>query len=140
MEVLTIETEQRSENIRLLEDRIYEHNVQVTGISDGELLAVFLRDDGQAVVGGLYGWTWGAACYIRYLYVPEPMRRQGHGRRLMGLVEAEARARGCGQIILETHDFQAPDFYRRLGFEVVGRVEDYPSGHQSFTMVKRLVA
>ena len=140
MKAVTIETEPRLEDVRFLEDRLYEHNVRATGISDGKLLAMFLRDDVDSVVGGLYGWTWGATCYIRYLYVPEPMRRQGHGGRLMREVEAEASARGCGQIVLETHDFQAPDFYHRLGFEIVGRVDDYPRGHQSLTMVKRLAA
>jgi ribosomal protein S18 acetylase RimI-like enzyme len=138
MNVVTVETEPRPEDVRLLEERIYEHNVQATGISDGRLFAVFLRDDMDSVVGGIYGWTWGATCYIRYLYIPEHMRRQGHGSRLMRQVEAEASERGCRQIVLETHDFQAPDFYRRFGFEVVGRVDDYPRGHQCLTMAKRL--
>jgi ribosomal protein S18 acetylase RimI-like enzyme len=140
MEDVMIETEPRLEDVRLLEDRIYEHNVRVTAISDGKIFAVFLRDDTESVVGGIYGWTWGGTCYIRYLYVPGHMRGQGHGSRLMLEVEAEALDRGCGQIVLETHDFQAPDFYRRLGFEIVGRVDGYPRGHQSLTMVKRLAA
>ena len=134
----TIDIEPKPEDVRLLEDRIYEFNVQPTGTSDGKLLAVFLRDDAGAVVGGIYGWTWGAACYIRHLYVPAHLRHQGHGSRLMRRVGAEAAARQCRQIVLDTHDFQAPDFYRRLGFEVVRRVDDYPRGHQSLTMVKRL--
>ncbi len=134
-----IESEPNPEDIRLLENRIYEFNVQETGISDGKVLAAFLRDDIGAVVGGIYGWTWGATCYIRYLYIPAPLRNQGHGSRLMRKVEAEATARECRQIVLDTHDFQAPDFYRRFGFEVVGRVNDYPRCHQSLTMLKRLV-
>jgi ribosomal protein S18 acetylase RimI-like enzyme len=138
MKVAAIESEPRPEEVRVLEDLIYEHNVRATGISDGKLLAVFLRDDIDSVVGGLYGWTWGATCYIRYLYVPGHMRRQGHGSHLMRKVEAEASARGCEQIVLETHDFQAPDFYRRFGFKIIGRVDDYPRGYQSLTMVKRL--
>jgi GNAT superfamily N-acetyltransferase len=134
---VVLETEPSREDVRLLDDRLYEFNVQSTGITDGKLLALFLRDKHGAVVGGIYGWTWGATCYVRYLFVPAEMRKQGHGSSLMHAVEAEARARGCGQIVLQTHDFQAPEFYRRLGFEITCLVEGYPRGHQYLTMVKR---
>jgi|SRR5271166_2087096 len=135
---LVIETEPKPEDIRLLEDRIYEFNVQATGIADGKLIAAFLRDDKGTTIGGIYGWTWGAACYVRYLYVPAHLRNQGHGSDLMRTVEATARERGCVQIVLETHDFQAPEFYRRLGFEITGWVEGYPRDQRCLTMVKRL--
>ena len=135
---VVLETEPSREDVRLLDDRLYAFNVQTTGISDGKFLASFLKDKDGAVVGGIYGWTWGETCYIRYLFVPAEMRHLGHGRGLMRAVEAEARARGCGQIVLTTHDFQAPEFYRKLGFEITGRVEGYPRGHQYLTMVKRL--
>lgn len=135
-----METEPKLEEVRLLEDRLYEFNVQATGISDGKLFALFLRDDDGNAVGGIFGWTWGATCYVRNLYVPELLREQGLGSALMRAVEVEAKARGCGQILLETHEFQAPDFYRRLGFEMIGRVDGYPRGHQYLTMVKRLAS
>ena len=135
---VVLETEPNAEDVRILDERLYAFNVQATGIADGKLLALFLRSEDGAAVGGIYGWTWGETCYIRYLFVPAEMRNRGHGRSLMRAVEAEAKARGCRQIVLETHDFQAPAFYGRLGFEVTGRVEGYPRGHQYLTMVKRL--
>jgi ribosomal protein S18 acetylase RimI-like enzyme len=135
---LEIDTEPKPEEVRLLEDHLNEFNIAATGVSDGKFLALFLRNADRVAIGGIYGWTWGATCYVRYLYVPEHLRDQGHGCALMRALEVEAKARGCEQIVLETHEFQAPEFYRKLGFEITGRVEDYPRGHQYLTMVKRL--
>ena len=133
-----IETGPRPEDIRHLEESLHAFNVEATGITDGKLFALFLRDPDGAAIGGIYGWTWGATCHVRYLFIPAHLRNQGHGARLMQAIEAEAKARGCRQIVLETHDFQAPEFYRRLGFEIVGRVRDYPEGYQHLTLRKQL--
>ena len=130
--------EPNPEDIRFLEERLYEFNVQATGISDGRFLSAFMRAADGSLIGGAFGWTWGGTCYVRYLFVSENLRRKGLGTTLMRAVENEANSRGCQQIVLETHDFQAPDFYQKLGFEVVGRVPDYPRGHQYMTLVKRL--
>ena len=135
---LIIETEPDPANVAFLEERLYEFNVQATGIADGKLFGIFLRATDGAVIGGAYGWSWGGTCHLRYLFIPAEMRGKGHGKRLMQAIEAEARARGCGQIVLETHDFQAPAFYRKLGFAVTGTVEGYPLGHSSMIMVNRL--
>ena len=137
---LVVETEPDPEEVRLLDERIYEFNVQATGIADGELLASFLRDANGTAIGGVSGWTWGETCYVRHLFVPADLRNRGHGSSLMNVVECEARARGCRQIVLETHDFQAPQFYRRLGFKIAARVPEYPRGHESLILVKRLTA
>lgn len=34
--------------------------------------------------------------------------------------------------------FQAPEFYRKQGYEVVGRVAEYPPGAAEFVLTKRL--
>jgi GNAT superfamily N-acetyltransferase len=135
---LVFDTDPDLAHIRFLEDRLYEFNVQATGISDGQLYGIFLRDAEGTVVGGADGWTWGATCYIRHLFVPETLRGQGYGTKLMDRIEQEARARGCALIVLESHDFQAPDFYLRRGFVVTGSVEGYPRGHRNFTFVRKL--
>ena len=84
------------------------------------------------------GWTWGGTCYVDTLFLPPALRRRGLGSRIVALVEATARARGCSQIVLHTHDFQAPAFYERLGFERIAATAEYPRGHAHLTMVKRL--
>jgi GNAT superfamily N-acetyltransferase len=135
---LILETEPRPEDIQFLEECLYEFNTQTTGIKDGGLFGFFLRAANGLRLGGVYGWTWGGTCYVRYLFVPEEMRRQGQGKRLMHAVEAEAKARKCQQIMLETYDFQAPGFYQKLGFDVIGAVADHPRGYRYLTLVKRL--
>jgi hypothetical protein len=52
--------------------------------------------------------------------------------------EREALGRGCRQAILDTHSFQAPDFYPRLGYLLCGTADDYPVGHQQLYFQKRL--
>jgi ribosomal protein S18 acetylase RimI-like enzyme len=52
------------------------------------------------------------------------------------LKQCDAAAR---QLVLSTHSFQAPEFYRKLGFDVVSELPDYPRGHSHLVMRKRLV-
>jgi GNAT superfamily N-acetyltransferase len=136
--VPVVEVEPAPEKIRLLEERLYAFNVEATGIADGQSFGLFLRGSDGAVIGGAYGWSWGDTCHLRYLFIPADLRNQGHGTRLMQFVEQHALARFCRQIVLETHDFQAPEFYRKLGFVVTGVVEEYPRGHRLFILVKKL--
>jgi len=135
---LIVEAEPDPRDVQLLEDRLYEFNVQAAGIDDGKWLGLFLRGPDGILIGGAYGWSWGNTCFLRYLFVPAGLRYQGYGTRLMRTVEQEARRRGCRQIVLETHDFQAPEFYRKFGFGITGVVEDYPRGHRLLTMAKQL--
>ena len=127
-----------SELTAFLDDRIYEFNVSATGISDGELMALTVRDSDSEIIAALSGHTWGGTCEIVYLWVAEQYRNQGIGTRLLEAAESEALQRQCEQLVLATHSFQAPDFYSRFGFERCGAVEDYPAGYQSIFMRKVL--
>lgn len=125
-------------DIEYLENRLYEFNKAATGIADGRSLGIFLRDGEQTLVAGAAGHTWGETCELRQVWVAEPLRRQGIGRRLLAEAEAEAVRRGCRQLVLTTHSFQAPQFYESLGFTVVFEVSDYPRGHSQVVLRKLL--
>jgi GNAT superfamily N-acetyltransferase len=133
-----ITTEPTPELVQYLEDRIYEFNSSATGITDGEWLAIFVKDGQGRIVAGICGNTWGSCFEIRQFWVQEARRKQGLGTRLLGAAENEARRRGCRQVLLMTFTFQAPAFYAKHGFEVVAVVDDHPRGHKNLLLRKRL--
>jgi ribosomal protein S18 acetylase RimI-like enzyme len=135
---LTVEADVKREDVKFLEKSLNEFNARTTGISDIKAFALFARAPDGSPIAGAFGWTWGGTCHIRLLFVSEDMRGQGQGTMLMRAAEEEAKSRGCQQIVVETHDFQAPAFYQKLGFKIVGRVNDYPRGSQFLMLVKHL--
>jgi len=121
-----------------LEREIDAFNVEATGLRDGRNLATFVHGESGELRAGLAGHTWGGCAEVRFLWVREAERRTGLGSRLLRAAEEEASARGCTRIVLSTHSFQAPEFYRRHGYTEVGRVEGYPRGHAQIYLAKRL--
>ena len=77
---------------------------------------------GLQILAGAAGHTWGGTCEVIQVWVSETLRGRGVGRSLLEAVEEEARARGCHQILLNTHSFQAPDFYRQRGYAVLAQI------------------
>jgi GNAT superfamily N-acetyltransferase len=101
-------------------------------------LALSVRDDAGKVVGGLVGEFRLDWLYVDWLWVDESQRGNGHGGALMALAEQEARKTGKTHIFLWTWSFQAPEFYRSLGYVEFGRLTDHPKGHDAIEFVKRL--
>jgi len=60
--------------------------------------------------------------FLDMFFLPDALRGQDLGRRLLDQVEAEARRRGCRFAVVETSSFQAPGFYLRHGYAEFGRV------------------
>jgi ribosomal protein S18 acetylase RimI-like enzyme len=137
-EALSVTDAPCEEEVRFLEDQIDEHNFEVTGYRDGRRLTILVRNANGAIRAGLAGHTWGGCCEVRFLWVRGEDRRQGFGSRLLAAAEREATERGCSQIVLGTHSFQAPDFYRARGYTVAGEVAGYPRGYSQIFLRKPL--
>jgi GNAT superfamily N-acetyltransferase len=133
-----------------LTDRLVEHNQSASEafllrFQQDDLrarpLQAYARDESGRLVGGCTGstvdiWQW---LTIDTMWVDPPRRRQGIGRELLTAVENQALGRRCRWSKLNTWEFQAPDFYERLGYVVYGREVDYPPGHINYLMRKDLL-
>jgi GNAT superfamily N-acetyltransferase len=136
--VVLLEEVQCQELDAFLVDRVYEFNSKATGYFDGRLLGASIRNEAGEVIAGCSGHTWGSCCEVSNLWVSEQHRGQGLGRRLLHAAEGEAIRRGCLQVVLRTHSFQAPAFYARLGYERRYAIEGVPKGYSDIIFVKLL--
>jgi GNAT superfamily N-acetyltransferase len=102
-----------------------------------ESLAVVVEEDG-AWRGGLWMVARRDWLFLDLFVLEEPARRRGLGSAILAIAEAEARARGCVGVWLDTYGFQAPDFYARHGYRLIGTLPDHPMGHGRHFMAKQL--
>lgn len=93
---------------------------------------------GAELIGGAVGRYWGEASELQQLWVREDQRRGGIGSTLARAFEERARRLGCKLLYLETFSFQAPEFYRKLGYEVGCELMGFPDGGSKFLMKKSL--
>ena len=135
---LTSEPNAADKDVQLIREAIYEFNKSTLNDRNYSPLSIFVRDDAGEIVAGILGGMWGGWLHITELWVSENFRKQGYGTRLLQSAENEARAKGCRSVYLETFSFQAPDFYRRHGYQPAGQINDFPPGHTHFIMWKML--
>jgi len=121
-------------------DHLDLYNVGTTGITEYSPVNLFLRDQADEVLGGLLGAVWGGVLFVRILWVAQALRGRGYGRRLLEMAEQRAVERGCRQVFLDTHSFQAPGFYERQGYQIYARADNWPVGHAHYFLRKELPA
>ena len=100
-------------------------------------LTIPLHDAAGAVTGGLVGISYYDWLLVEMLFVPAALRGQGLGARLMHAAEAEAAARGCTGVWLDTGSPDAWQFYRRLGYQDFATLPDHPAGYPRRFMARR---
>ena len=76
--------------------------------------------------------------YVDILWVHEDHRGKGIGSMLLAEAEKEAKARGCHHVHLDTMSWQAPEFYKKHGYTVIGILPDIPEGNQKYLLMKEL--
>jgi GNAT superfamily N-acetyltransferase len=133
---VSVEVHPDAADARVVFDGLLAFNVAVIGPPDLRPVACFLRDDDGRVLGGLLGevkWRW---LFIAKFWLPESLRGQRHGSRLLEAITDWAWAQGCLGINLDTLEYQALPFYEKHGFELFGTLEGFPPGYRQYFLKK----
>jgi GNAT superfamily N-acetyltransferase len=115
-------------DLALLEDRVAEAAIAAAGVGEDRPFGIFVREDGGRILAGIAGMTWGGCCELHAMWVDERLRGRGLARELLAGAESVARRRGCTLVEFLAYDLLAAGLYERLGYEVVGVIEDCPAG------------
>lgn len=117
---------------------IHNYNIQQAGDDNGHQICFVVQDPDQEIVGGVIAathWDW---LYIDLMWIKEECRGQGYGKQLLQQAEDEAREHGAKNAYLDTFSFQAPDFYKKHGYQIFGELQDFPTGHHRYYLSKQL--
>ncbi|WP_220759081.1 MULTISPECIES: GNAT family N-acetyltransferase [unclassified Shewanella] len=125
-----------------LVEGVRQHNFAHMGVETSKPLSVVAHDSSDSsgsgkLIGGVAGRTIYDNFLINVLWVDESVRGTGLGRELMQLAEIEAKSRGCTMAQVDTLSFQAPVFYQKLGFEIIGTVPSTAKSPERYFLLKR---
>jgi GNAT superfamily N-acetyltransferase len=134
---IEIGTDASSSDRQIITDGLNAFNRLQVPADNYSPLCVFARSDCGKTIGGLLGETFWRWLHIDLLWIEEGERGHGLGTQLMLAAEEEAIKRDCTGAFVNTMDFQAPEFYRRLGYSEAGQIPDLPPGHRRIHLQKR---
>jgi GNAT superfamily N-acetyltransferase len=121
--------------------KLEEYNrAQTSGEYDepGIEIGLVLKSPEGTVVGGITAGTMLRVMYLEALWVAKEYRKKGHGSRLVLQAERIGFEKGCMAVQTQSFSFQAPGFYQKIGYHVLGIYDGYPGGITEYTVMKRL--
>lgn len=115
---ISYESNPSPKDIQILGDGIVAYAKQKKGHKPMEFFAFFIRDEKGSIVGGCNGAMYYGCLYIDLLWISEALRNKDYGTQLMQNAEKLGREHECTFAAVNTMDWEALGFYKKLGFEV----------------------
>ena len=98
----------------------------------------FAAEEDGIILGVITGRAYYNEVHIGDLIVASSVRKGGIGSKLVRAVEENYRGKGYDKITLTTFGFQAPEFYKKLGYEVEFVREDKEPKLSKYFLAKQL--
>lgn len=106
------------DDTKIIWEGISEHARKMKGFPQGRPFAFFIRNKNGQIKGGCSGYIYYGCLYVDLLWVDELLRGKQFGTRLIKDAEKLAQDNNCNFIAVNTMDFEALEFYKKLGFTV----------------------
>ncbi|EKD72363.1 MAG: hypothetical protein ACD_45C00693G0002 [uncultured bacterium] len=106
------------DDVQILNDGIIKEHKRKKDMKPLDFFAYFIRDEQGQIIGGCAGDNMYGGLYVGQLWVKEDLRGKGYGTQLMSLAENFARESRCRFITVNTFEWEALSFYKKLGFYV----------------------
>jgi len=114
----------------LTAQRLREHTEKLVGMSISHEPFGLLAHDGEKLVGSVIGKIFFNWLHIDLFWVEEAYRKKGIGTQLMKGAYEYAAVRELSGIEVWTQSWQAPEFYRKLGYEEFAVLDDFTPGRK----------
>lgn len=125
--------------IAFVNNALQKFNDEKVGPDNHELLNIVEYDNSGNIIAGILGGTYWGWMHIDILWVDENHRKQGLGTQLLKAAESEAINRDCHSVHVDTMSWQAPDFYKKHGYEIISELNDIPSENKKYHLIKKLI-
>ncbi len=137
----TIDDTPSTNEINLIRKKLNTYNRdQTDGAYDqpGIEINLALKNTEDEVIGGIIVSTMLHVMHLEVLWVAEKFRKQGYGRELVLAAESIGCEKGSLTSHTWTFEFQGPEFYPKVGYELVGIYDGYPNDLKEYVFKKHL--
>ncbi|MHA1933967.1 MAG: GNAT family N-acetyltransferase [Candidatus Thorarchaeota archaeon] len=101
-------------------------------------IVVVLKTHDETVVGGVITSMKFGVMHLEVLWVDDKYRSLGYGRDLILEAERIGREKGYTSSQTWTFSFQAPEFYQKIGYKILGIFDGYTDNITEYVLMKRL--
>jgi predicted acetyltransferase len=127
----------------ILHGEVLLHGISEEAFRAKELLpilpfSIFIKDNKQNVLGGISGATFYGSLYVDSLWIVPFLRKKGWGTRLMQEAEKIGKERNSRFVTVNTMDWEAVPFYKKLGYSIKFTREGYDKNSKMFLLRKSL--
>lgn len=105
------------ETYNMIDDEFNKFSIKNNVVCDYKSFNFLAREDDK-IIGIITGHSYYKDVHIRELIVLEEYRNKHIGTKLIKTVENYFKGKGFENINLSTYEFQAPEFYKKCGFNV----------------------